>query len=290
MKFISPKNDIAFRKIFGNENKKEILIAFLNAVLDLTGDRQIKEIEILNPYQAPKLESLKYTILDIRAKDKRGVTFIIEMQVENVAGYQKRFLYYTSKAYSSQIEKGEDYPRLNQVIFIGILNFNAFDGEDYITKHLILNNKTYKREIEDLEFNFIELPKFKKSDTEVESLVDKWIYFIKNASDLDVIPVNADFDEIKQAYEEANKFNWTKEELEVYDYWSMRMQDERGAIEKGREEGRKEGREEGKKEGKKEGRKDAVKKMYAKELGIEQIADLLEIDIDEVSAIIDGIK
>jgi predicted transposase/invertase (TIGR01784 family) len=286
MKFVNPKNDIAFRRIFGNENKKEILISFLNAVLGLTGDRQIKEIEILNPYQAPKLESLKYTILDIRAKDKREVTFIIEMQVENVAGYKKRFLYYTSKAYSSQIERGEDYPRLNQVIFIGILDFSAFESKDYITKHLILNNKTYKQEIEDLEFNFIELPKFKKLEKEVESLVDKWIYFIKNAADLDVIPVNADFQEIREAYEEANKLNWTKEELEVYDYWSMRAQDERGSIELALTRGREEGR----REGKEEGRKEAVKKMYSKGLGIEQIADLLEIDMDKIKAIVDKIK
>jgi len=91
MKFISPKNDIAFRKVFGNENKKEILISFLNALLDLPEDRKIMEIDILNPFQVPKIESLKLTILDVRAKDKRGVTFIIEMQVEQVEGYQKRF-------------------------------------------------------------------------------------------------------------------------------------------------------------------------------------------------------
>ena len=110
MKFISPKSDIAFRKVFGNENKKEILISFLNAVLDLQEDRQIIDIEILNPFQVPKIESLKLTILDVRAKDKKGVTFIVEMQVEQVKGYHKRFLYYTSKAYTSQIERGTDYP------------------------------------------------------------------------------------------------------------------------------------------------------------------------------------
>ena len=86
MKFVNPKNDVAFKKIFGNEQKSEILISFLNAVLNLTGEKEIQAIKILNPYQAPKIEALKYTLLDVRAKDKRGVTFIVEMQVERVAG------------------------------------------------------------------------------------------------------------------------------------------------------------------------------------------------------------
>ena len=297
MKFISPKNDIAFRKVFGNENKKEILISFLNALLDLPEDRKIMEIDILNPFQVPKIESLKLTILDVRAKDKRGVTFIIEMQVEQVEGYQKRFLYYTSKAYSSQIERGKDYPRLNQVIFIGILDFNAFDGKDYLTKHLILNNKTYKQEIEDSEFNFIELPKFNKSENEIETVIDKWIYFIKNAEDLEVIPANADFKELKEAYEEANKFNWTKEELEVFDYWSMRTQDEIGAIQvkvkkgikQGIEQGIKQGMDKGREEGKEEERKNVVQTMYNKGLKVEQISDFLEMEVDAIKAIVDEI-
>ncbi|OQX15992.1 MAG: transposase, partial [Desulfobacteraceae bacterium IS3] len=75
MKFVNPKNDVAFKKIFGNEKKKEILISFLNAVLDLRGNKEITDIDILNPWQAPKIEGLKYTLLDVRAKDKRGVTF-----------------------------------------------------------------------------------------------------------------------------------------------------------------------------------------------------------------------
>jgi predicted transposase/invertase (TIGR01784 family) len=109
MKFVNPRNDVAFKKVFGNEEHEEILISFLNAVLDLTGDKEIQEIELLNPYQAPKIEALKYTLLDVRAKDKRGVTFLVEMEVERVAALRKRFTYDASKAYVSQIERGEDY-------------------------------------------------------------------------------------------------------------------------------------------------------------------------------------
>lgn len=230
MKFVNPRNDVAFKKIFGNEQKKEILISFLNAVLNLTGEKEIQEIEILNPYQAPRIEVLKYTLLDVRATDRRGVTFIVEMQVEKVAGLRKRFAYYAAKAYVSQIERGEDYPKLNQVIFIGILDFVEFETAHYLTRLQILNTETYQQEIEDLEFNFIELPKFTKQDHELETILEKWVYFLKHADELEVVPASADTDPLQAAYEVANTFGWSREELELYDYWGIRAQDERGMV------------------------------------------------------------
>ncbi|MBF0344158.1 MAG: Rpn family recombination-promoting nuclease/putative transposase [Nitrospirae bacterium] len=241
MQFVDIRSDIAFKKVFGNENKKEILISFLNAVLDLNGDREIDDITILNPYQAPKIEALKETILDIRATDKRKVTFIVEIQLQNRKGFEKRVLYYTSKAYVSQLEKGDDYPKLNQVIYIGIVDFEIFEGARYLTRHLILNKDTLKQELKDFEFNFIELPKFTLKEEEVDSIVDKWIHFIKNASSLQMVPKSADFMEIREAYDIANKMQWNKEELDIYDYWLMRLQDERGAREYAFEEGERKG-------------------------------------------------
>jgi predicted transposase/invertase (TIGR01784 family) len=245
MKFVDPRNDVAFKKIFGNEQHKEILISFLNAVLDLHGDRAIEDIDILNPYQAPRIEDLKYTLLDVQARDRRGVTFIVEMQVEQVRGYAKRFLYYGAKAYVSQIERAVDYPRLNQVIFIGILDFAAFEGDDVLTRHLILNSRTYRQEIRDLEFTFIELPKFTRTEAELETILDKWLYFLKHARALEVIPANVDTAPLRTAYEVANQFGWSREELELYDYWDMKAQDEHGAIEAAAAKGRAEGRAEG---------------------------------------------
>jgi predicted transposase/invertase (TIGR01784 family) len=120
MKFVNPKNDVAFKKIFGDIHHTEILISFLNAVLGLEDERQIQLIEVLNPYQVPQIDIFKETVLDIRATDQRGITFIVEMQVENLEGLLKRFVFYAAKAYTSQIERGEAYPRLNQVILVGV--------------------------------------------------------------------------------------------------------------------------------------------------------------------------
>ena len=239
MKFVDIKNDIAFRKIFGNENKKEILISFLNAVLDLPKGKKIKKIEIKNPYQLPEIKDLKSSILDVRVTDERHISYIIEMQVEEPDGFDKRVQFYTSKQYSSQIVKGDDYPKLNQVIFIGILDFDFFDDDDdYITRHRTVNVKTQKCTFNGIEYNFIELLKFKKELKDCITLIDKWVYFIKNAKNLDVIPADVNDKGLKQAYKDAERHNWTKEELEAYIYAEMRRQDEKGKMTKAEKKGR----------------------------------------------------
>ena len=86
MKFVDVKNDIAFRKIFGSQNKKTVLISFLNAILDFDGKNRIADVTILNPFQLPKFRDGKATIIDVKAKDQRGREFIVEMQVADALG------------------------------------------------------------------------------------------------------------------------------------------------------------------------------------------------------------
>src|SRR5438876_892588 len=123
MTFLKPTNNYAFLRVFGDENHKPILISFLNSVLELPGGSRIVAIEYLRSEQVPRIEGLKATLLDIRCKDERGITYIVEMQVSAIEGLSKRIQLYMSKAYAGQIKSGEDYPKLNQVIFIGIFDF-----------------------------------------------------------------------------------------------------------------------------------------------------------------------
>jgi predicted transposase/invertase (TIGR01784 family) len=247
MKFADPKNDIAFKRIFGDEKHTEVLISFLNSVLDFKGKKQIKEVTLVNPYQVPKIKDLKNTILDIKAKNKKNEEFIVEMQVEKDKEFAKRSLYYTSKSYVNQIKKGDEYPKLKKVYFIGILNFKIFSNKDYISRHLILNRETMKQELEDFEFNFIELPKFKKKLNELETILDKWIYFIKEAENFEMIPKEYEnIEEFKTAFEKAKIYNWDKEELEVYDYVAIREGRRQSELETAKEDGRNEGKMEAK--------------------------------------------
>ena len=287
MKFVNPRNDVAFKKIFGNEEHTEILISFLNAVLDLRGDKEIQAIHLLNPYQAPRLAARKYTLLDVQAKDKRGVTFIVEMQISHIEGLRKRFTYYAAKAYASQIERGDEYPKLNQVIFIGILNFKEFDTEDYLTRIQLLNTATYQQELKDLEFNFIELPKFTKQAQDVKTVLEKWIFFLKHADELEVIPDSADTVALRNAYTIADEFGWSKEELEVYEYWGIKEQDERGAVQYAWKEGKQEGKHEGKQEGKQEERLETARRMLAKGLDRSLIEECTGLSADEIASLAD---
>jgi len=231
MQFVDIKNDIAFRKIFGNENKKIILISFLNAVMKLKDSSRIVDVEILNPYQLPIIKNLKASIIDVKAKDKRGKTYIIEMQVAEPDGLDKRLLYYASKEYSQQIESGELYTQLRPVIFIGIFDFHFTKGPKYLSHHAVCDVEDGERIIKDMDFYFIELPKFDTPLANLTEITDKWIFFIKEAENLEVVPENVDDEGLKAAYHGANKHSWTKEELDAYDYSAMREQDERGKIE-----------------------------------------------------------
>jgi len=273
MRFVDVKTDIAFKKIFGSEQHTEVLIGFLNALLELEGDRRIKSVTLKNPWQPPDIPILKETILDIRAVDNRNVSFIVEMQIKDTKFFDKRAVYYTAKAYTGQIKKGDDFPKLNQVIFIAILDFNSFEGDNYLTRHLILNRETMNQDLRDLEFNFIELKKFNKQEEELETIIEKWIFFIKNADNLSVIPKNAlDIPELNEAYKLAAMNAWTEEELEIYEYWQIRDAGDRFKIQEEFEKGIEKGIEKGKLE--------VACRLIDKGMSVEEAAEVAGVTVE----------
>ena len=236
MSFADPTSDIAFKKIFGSQQRSHILISFLNAALGFTGKAAIAELEIIAPNQVPHLKNFYDSTLDVRAKDKAGREFIVEMQVEDNKDFAKRACYYTAKAYSQQLKKSQKYSTLRPVFFLGILNFNCFEGDDCISRHLILNEKTKKQELDPFEFAFIELKKFTKKEAELSNIVDKWIYFLKHAGSLKKAPKTlTQVPEIGEAFEVANQHLWTPEELHVYEYWEDKERTRISALESAQE-------------------------------------------------------
>lgn len=276
MKFVDVKNDIAFRKIFGNENRKETLISFLNAVLDFHGDQRIAQVTILNPYQLPKLKGGKVTIIDVKATDQVGRTYIVEMQVGDIDGFEKRVLFYSSKSYSDQIKRADFYRKLRPVIFIGILDFEHTANKKYISRSQVRDIETGEQTIKDMEFTFIELPKFKLELNQLKTLIEKWVYFIKNAENLEVVPENINDEGLKSAYEEANVQTWTQEELDAYEYAFMREEDERARLDKAKQDGKEEGKEE------------IILEMYDDGLPVERIAKILKISVERFQQIIES--
>ena len=223
MNFADPRSDIAFKKIFGSQQRSHILISFLNAALGFSGERSIASLVILNPYQAPKIKGLKESNLDVKAKDQTGREFIVEMQLERDVHFRKRAVYYSAKAYTQQLGKSLKYDTLNPVYFLGILNFSIFEGTSPISRHLILNEKTRNQDIKNLEFNFIELDKFAKSEKQLKTIVDKWLFFLKYTAKLDAVPKSLKSEAaIDEAFQIANQHNWTLAEIDCYEKWEIR--------------------------------------------------------------------
>lgn len=267
MRFVDIKNDVAFRKIFGNEQKTAPLISFLNASLELEGDSRVVSVRLVNPYQFPRIAGEKATALDVRATDQSGRKFVVEMQVADKTGFKKRVQYYTSRDYSMQIDRGDDYPLLQPAYFVGILDFPFGTDTNYHTRHLILNKVTCEHLLKDIQFSFIELPKFTKELHQLETPIDKWTYFIKHSKKLQVIPDFANEDEgLKTAFLEADKYLWDKEELIAYDNISIREQDERGerefAINKAMQQGLEQGMEKGLEQGLEKGLEKKKQRPY----------------------------
>ena len=250
MRFLDMKTDYAFKKVFGSENSKDILLSFLNSTLEL--GKEIVDLTIEDPYNVPKLQGMKDTSVDVKATLDDKTKVIIEMQILNHDGLESRILYNTAKNYSNQLNKNNKYTLLNPVIALTIVNFKMFDFKKYKSSFKLLEKETFTKYKDDIELIFIELPKFKKSLEDCQTIEDKWIYFIKNARGLDVIPKNAD-STIKEAYSIANRANLSKEELELQEKREEFLFIQKSSMEKAKREAKEEGREEGREEGEKIG-------------------------------------
>ncbi|MEO5374741.1 MAG: Rpn family recombination-promoting nuclease/putative transposase [Alphaproteobacteria bacterium] len=217
MRFLNPKTDLAFKKIFGSDSSSEIVISFLNALLKLTGDETITSVTILDPYQAPKIEGMKDTFLDVRVKDLHGRSYVVEMQVLNVPGFEKRVLYNACKAYVGQLAKGDGYHLLGDVVAVTITDFIMFpELERVISQFRLLADENKLIRYRDLELVFAELPKFSKTEDQLETTLERWLYFMKTAGDLTAVPrALAVEPAILMALEIANRAAWTDEELDA---------------------------------------------------------------------------
>lgn len=158
-KYLDPKNDVAFKKIFGTEKNKDILTHFLNDILSVFQSSPIVDIEFLSPIQVPEISTQKTGIVDVLCKDTNGLKYIIEMQVAKSRGFEKRAQHYAATIYSRQANIGDKYHNLKEVIFIAIADCEIFPGKShYKSDHIILDKKTHEHDLKDLFFTFIELP------------------------------------------------------------------------------------------------------------------------------------
>ena len=255
---------------------------------------------IINPYLAPKIRGVKDTYLDIKAKitdseigEQR--TVIIKMQVLNVEGFEKRILYNAAKSYSIQLTTGQGYNLLNPVIALTITDFVMFAELPNVTSRFVLKEKDFLIDypIYDIELIFVELPKFKKNLPELETIIDKWLFFLNNARKLQNVPSTMNnIPELKKAFYIANQANLNLDELEEQEKSEIFIQDQRGAITKAAreslEQGRQQGLTEGRQEGIAEGLQQKASEIARNMLGVlddQAIAQLTGLTLDEIDKI-----
>ncbi|MBS9530508.1 MULTISPECIES: Rpn family recombination-promoting nuclease/putative transposase [unclassified Wolbachia] len=233
-KFLDPKLDLTFKKIFGTEKNKNILIHFLNDILGCTEVNTIQEVEFLSTIMDPEIASDRQSIVDVLCRDSSGSRYIIEMQLARDKGFEKRAQLYAAKAYSRQADK--NYINLKKVFFIAISNGMLFPEEvEYISTHNIRDIKTNGHYLKDFQFVFIELPKFSKSRVEeLESTIERWCFFFKHAeetTDEDLKKIAEESPIIKLAYDELDKFHWSEKDLLAYEERVMDLQKEEAILE-----------------------------------------------------------
>jgi predicted transposase/invertase (TIGR01784 family) len=200
-------------------------------------------------------------------------------------GFDKRVLYYFAKAYSSQIKRGDQYRKLNPVYFIGILDFEYTQSKNYTSRSQILDVETGEQTFKDVEFTMIELPKFKKRQSKLQNLFEKWVYFIKNAESLTLVPDDIDDEGLKSAYEGANQHTWSQLELDAYDAIYIREEDYRATMDKAVNKAKAEGLAEGKMEGLAEGKMEIAKNATLEGANDAFIAKITGLNFDQIQAL-----
>ena len=276
-KFLSPKNDLAFKRIFGTEKNKDILIHFLNDIFGRTTN-PIEHVTFLKTSQEPEIAAQRVSIVDVMCEDLEGNKFIIEMQVDSEKGFEQRAQYYAAKTYIEQRAKGIEFHDLKEVTFLAITEFSLFpDKKEYLSHHQMLDINTHERNLKDFSFSFLELAKFKKSKKELMTVTEKWAYFFKNAAktdEKDLDNIIGDDLIIKRAYEELDRFSWTPEELRTYDSIDMKQAADKAvnemAFDKGMEKG------------KSEEKYNIAHAMRAESIAVEVIAKTTGLTVEEI--------
>lgn len=288
-KFLDPKNDVAFRKIFGTEKNKDILIHFLNDVVKFEKGVRIKEVTFLKTIQDPEIKANKTSIVDILCKDNKGNRYIVEMQVAQEKGFVKRAQYYASKAYISQMNVKGKYHTLKAVIFLAIANYVMFPKKkDFKSDHVILDKKSHENDLKDFSFTFLELPKFKKSIDELSNTTERWFYFFKYAEETSQEDLHKLIDQDKiigRAYEELDRYSWNEEDLLEYDQAEKYEGAYIASLEYKFDQGKMEGRVEGKMEGRIEGKMEVAKNMLKQGFKSKDIEKVTGLSKEQVHSI-----
>lgn len=277
-KFVNPFTDIGFKRIFGQEVSKPLLLDFLNCLLK--GERNITDLQFLDKEQPADYRDDRSLIYDIFCLTDTGEKIIVEMQNKEQPHFADRCLYYYSQAVSRQGERGADWDyQIDAVYLVAFVNFNMEGLANIFRTDVVLMNKQRGIPFSDKErFIFLQLPVFKKEADECRDDFERWIYVLKNMEILDRMPWAAKDSVFHKLAEIGEVSNMTKDERLKYDAALRHYRDTlnvmRSAEDKGRQQGLTEGRQ--------QANIQTAKNLLAMGLSVDQIAKATGLNCEEI--------
>jgi predicted transposase/invertase (TIGR01784 family) len=284
-RYINPFTDFGFKKLFGSEPNKDLLIAFLNALLPSDAGT-VTDLTFLPNEQVGRSEYDRRAIFDIFCENDRGEKFIVEMQRAKQNFFKDRSVFYATFPIQSQAQSGEWNFSLKAVYTVGILDF-VFDEDkmdDRVVHHEVrlFDKSTGKVFYEKLTFIYLELPKFTKSAEELDTDFDKWCYVLRHLSELTDRPVRLQEKVFRKVFELAEIAQFSDTEYETYEESLKIYRDIKNVVDTAFDEG--------KVEGKVEEKVEVIRNGVTYGVSVEILAALTGFSISEVQRIIAEMK
>ena len=270
-KYINPFTDYGFKKLFGEEVNKDLLLDFLNELLK-EEQGHIKDLTYLKTEHLGATEADRKAIFDLYCENEKGEKFIVELQKTKQNFFKDRTVYYSTFPIREQAKRADWDYELKAVYTIAILDF-IFDADKaepdkYRYDIKLTDIETHKVFYEKLTFIYLEMPKFNKSTDELETRFDKWLYVIRNLNRLDRIPEKLREQIFEKLFQTAEIARFTPEQVRSYEDSLKYYRDLKNSIDTARDEGKMEGKLEGKLEGRMEGKMEVAKNLLSNGVSI----------------------
>jgi predicted transposase/invertase (TIGR01784 family) len=281
-KYINPYTDFGFKKLFGEEANKDLLIDFLNQLLPST--HKIVELSFKNTEQFGATKNERRAIFDIYCRNEKGESFIVEMQKAKLKFFKDRAVFYTTFPIKEQAEKGDWDFKLKPVYCVAILDFTFDedrDQKDYMS-NVQLKDQYCQTFYNKLTYVFIEMPRFQKTENQLETRFDKWLYFLKHLEDFETIPDILKEEVFIKGFKVAEIANFNQRQMNEYEESLKVYRDLKGVIDTSFEEGKEEGKLEGKVEGKIEGKTEMARELKKQGISIDIIANASGLSKEEI--------
>lgn len=243
-RYISLLTDFGFKRIFGTDPNKDLLIDFLNSLFD--GEQVVKDVTYLNSEHVGDVHSERKAIFDVYCENEKGEKFIVEMQNASQQYFKDRSLYYATFPIREQAQKGGLWNyELKHVYVVALLNYDMTEpsfAKDTINHDIgLLDKQTHKVFNDKLTFKYVEISKFDKSIEDLKSNYDKWIYVLQNLSRLDRQPTYLQTAVFTRLFKQAEIAGFTRTELREYEDSLKAFRDMKNTLDNAKKEGLEEG-------------------------------------------------